>query len=147
MNNWSQLVNDVLCNSVSLKFFPPLQVFINLHMPILTWWMCVFGEMKLDQHFIVEYSFLGQEPWKFICTLSDCEEDPLSSINARTQTKLLFLSLTDMIRTDQEVLGTWAEPCHWAGSTWAGASCSLSQDSRCSSLLLALIKLNTCWNY
>lgn len=50
-------------------------------------------------------------------------------------------------KADPGVLGTCAEPCHLPASTRAGASCSLSQDSSWSSLVLALHKLNICWNY
>lgn len=106
--------------------------------------MCVFGAVKLGPYFIVEYSFLGQEPWKFTSTLSGSEEDPLSSINATKQTELPFPPSTDVIKTDQGLLRTWAEPCRLPGTARAGASCSLPQGSSCHSLLLALIKLNTC---
>lgn len=66
--------------------------------------VCVWSN-ELDQHFIVEYSFLGQEPWKFTSTLSGSEEDPLSSINATKQTELLFPPSTDVIKTDQGTAG------------------------------------------
>lgn len=64
------------------------------------WWMCVFGVVKLDQYFIVEYSFLGQEPWKFTTALSGSEDDPFYSISATKQTELLLPPLTEVIKPD-----------------------------------------------
>lgn len=74
--------HDVLSSSA--------QGFINLHMPVLTWWMCVFGAVKPDQYFTVEHSSLGWDPWKFTSTLSGSEEDSLISYGATKQTELLF---------------------------------------------------------
>jgi len=58
----------------------------------------VFGAVKLDQYFMVEYRFLGQEPWNFTITLSGSEVDLLSSIKATKQTELMFPPSTDVIK-------------------------------------------------